>query len=89
MPNVEKQAKLPGDWVASAFPTAEKRSSYVRDNDLSGLPLDLADFLTFYAQRRERMRQRLLKTLGVTEPAGPPGDPGAGSDHGGYKDGAE
>ena len=89
VPNVEKQAKLPGDWVASAFPTAEKRSSYVRDNDLSGLPLDLADFLTFYAQRRERMRQRLLKTLGVTEPAGPPGDPGAGSDHGGYKDGAE
>lgn len=88
LPNVEKKAKLPGDWVATAVPTAEKRSSYVHDNDLGGLPLDLADFLTFYAQRRERMQQRLLKTLGVTEPSGSPGDPVLGSDHGSYKDGA-
>lgn len=71
-PNVEKQAKLPGDWLADAFPSAEQRDSYLRDNDLDGLPLDLADFLTFYAQRRERMRQRLLNTLGVTESSARP-----------------
>jgi hypothetical protein len=68
VPNIEKRAKLPGDWLATAFPTAELRGSYLRDNDLDGL----TDFLKFYAQRRERMRQRLLKTLGVTEPSRPP-----------------
>ncbi|MGH3277685.1 MAG: DUF262 domain-containing protein [Trebonia sp.] len=74
VPNVEKQAKLPGDWLADAFPTSEQRGSYLRDNDLDDLPLDLADFLKFYAQRRERMRQRLLNALGVVEPPGPASD---------------
>ena len=71
IPNVEKQAKLPGEWLAAAFPSAEQRATYLHDNDLDGLPLDLAAFLDFYAQRKERMRQRLLKVLGVTYGAGP------------------
>ena len=70
--NTEKQAKLPTEWLAMAFPSDEQRVTYLRDNDLDGLPFDLADFLDFYAQRKERMRQRLLKTLGVTEVVGPP-----------------
>jgi hypothetical protein len=45
VPNVEKQARLPGDWLATAFPNADQRGSYLRDNDLDGLPLGLADFL--------------------------------------------
>jgi hypothetical protein len=44
----------------------------MHDNDLDGLPLDLAAFLNFYDQRKERMRQRLLKMLGVTELASSP-----------------
>lgn len=72
VPNVEKQAKLPGDWLSDAFPNSEQRGSYLRDNDLDGLPFDLADFLKFYAQRRERMRQRLLNVLGVVESLEPP-----------------
>jgi Protein of unknown function DUF262 len=75
VPNIEKRAKLPDDWLATAFQTAEQRVSYLRANDLDGLPLDLTDFLQFYVQRRERMQQRLLKTLGVTEPSGTPGGP--------------
>lgn len=75
VPNVEKQAKMPGDWLATAFPTAEQRGSYLRDNDLDGLPLGIADFLKFYADRSERMRQRLLKTLGITQSSSAPGDP--------------
>jgi hypothetical protein len=78
-PNVEKQAKLPSDWLKNAFPPDEKRATeqratYLHDNDLDGLPLDLADFLDFYAQRKERMRERLLKVLGVTDGASPPGN---------------
>ncbi|HVA10382.1 MAG TPA: hypothetical protein VNG12_27020 [Acidimicrobiales bacterium] len=44
----------------------------MHDNDLDSLPLDLAAFLDFYDQRKERMRQRLLKMLGVTEVEGSP-----------------
>jgi hypothetical protein len=71
IPNIEKQAKMPGEWLATAFPSPEQRATYLHDNDLDGLPLDLAAFLDFYAQRKERMRQRLLKVLGVTYGAGP------------------
>ena len=60
VPNTEKRAKLPTEWLATAFPSDEQRATYLRDNDLDGLPLDLADFLDFYAKRKERMRQRLL-----------------------------
>ena len=64
--NVEKQAKLPTEWLANAFPKPEQRATYLRDNDLDGVSLDIGDFLDFYDQRKERMRQRLLKALGVT-----------------------
>jgi hypothetical protein len=72
IPNIEKQAALPDKWLAAAFPSDEHRTTYLRDNDLDDLPLDLADFLDFFAQRRERMRERLLKVLGVTDGASPP-----------------
>jgi hypothetical protein len=66
-PNVEKRAKLPSDWLTTAFSSADQRATYVKDNDLDGLPLDLAAFLDFYNKRKERMRQRLLKILGISE----------------------
>jgi Protein of unknown function DUF262 len=71
IPNVEKQAKLPDEWLATAFPSSEQHATYLRDNDLDSLSLDLANFLDFYAQRKEHMRKRLLKVLGVTS-ASPP-----------------
>jgi len=78
IPNIEKQAKLPNEWLDIAFPphkqrAAEQRTTYLHDNDLDALPLNLAHFLDFYAKRKERMRERLLKLLGVTDGSGPPG----------------
>jgi len=66
--NVEKQAKLPADWINSdtAFPDTAKRNTYLRENDLDGLPLDLADFLHFFEERKKRIRDRLIKALGAT-----------------------
>lgn len=61
--NVEKQAAVPEEWVKSAFTTAEKRSTYLSENDLDDLPLQLIDFLTFYRGRKERVRQRLVKAM--------------------------
>jgi hypothetical protein len=70
--NVEKQNKLPSTWVASAFPSEEKRNKYLEENDLDGLPLDIARFSEFYEERKARIRDRLVKALGATVPTTPP-----------------
>jgi hypothetical protein len=67
VPNIEKQAKLPAEWLAEAFASEEQRETYILDNDLEAMPLDLASFLTFFGQRRERMRSRLIRVLGVAD----------------------
>lgn len=69
--NIEKQDVLPADWIGSdtVFPTEEKRLNYLRENDLDGLPLDLANYLDFYEQRKVRVRERLVKALGASPAA--------------------
>lgn len=67
--NIEKQDALPAVWAAKAFPNEEKRATYFDENDLDGLPLDLVDFLSFYEQRKARVRSRLLKSLGSPQDA--------------------
>jgi hypothetical protein len=66
--NIEKQDTLPADWISSdtVFPTEEKRKRYLEENDLSGLPLDLADYLSFFEQRKALVRERLVKALGAS-----------------------
>lgn len=64
--NSEKQAALPSDWIANAFPNQEKRSTYLAENDLDGLALDLADFMTFFEERKLRIRNRFVKILGAS-----------------------
>jgi hypothetical protein len=69
--NIEKQDVLPADWIGSdtVFPTEEKRQAYLRENDLDGLPLDLANYLDFFEQRKARVRERLIKALGASPAA--------------------
>jgi hypothetical protein len=64
IPNIEKQATLPADWLAGPqFPTADKRQQFLDQNDLDGLPLNLADFLDFHSARRQLMASRLDSIL--------------------------
>jgi uncharacterized protein DUF262 len=66
IPNAEKQATLPYDWLHGPhFPTAEKRERYLEQNDLQGLPLELERFLDFHAGRRELMASRLRTIVGA------------------------
>jgi hypothetical protein len=67
--NIQKQDVLPGEWIETAFPSDEKRRTYLDENDLDGLPVDIQDFLKFYESRKARIRDRLVKALGVTAPA--------------------
>ncbi len=66
--NIEKQATLPSDWIGSdvVFPSDEKRRTYLEENDLDGLPLDLADYLDFFEQRKAKVRNRLITALGAS-----------------------
>jgi hypothetical protein len=64
--NIEKQDTLPGEWIESAFPSDERCATYIAENDLEKLPLDLADFTTFFEQRKQRIRDRLITALGAT-----------------------
>ena len=64
--NIEKQDSLPAEWIDTAFPSEDKRATYLTENDLDGLPLDLADFTSFFEERKQRIRTRLLATLGTT-----------------------
>ncbi|MBW3086360.1 hypothetical protein KEM60_02573 [Austwickia sp. TVS 96-490-7B] len=62
--NIEKQDGLPEEWIDTAFPSEDKRATYLTENDLDGLPLDLTDFTSFFEQRKRRIRTRLLAALG-------------------------
>lgn len=67
IPNIEKQAALPSDWLAGPhFPTAHKRERYLEQSDLQGLPLELDHFLDVHAARRKLMASRLRAMLGST-----------------------
>jgi Protein of unknown function DUF262 len=68
-PNIEKQAKLPTDWLNGPhFVTDEQRRTYLAENDLNGLPLALDQFLAFYDDRRKRMEAKLRLLLDVQAP---------------------
>ncbi len=70
LPNVEKQAALPSDWLTGPhFLTDERRQRYLEQNDLHGLPLELDRFLEFHAARRELMASRLRTLVGATPTA--------------------
>lgn len=67
--NTEKLAMLPAEWVSGHFESADRRSAYLRENDLDGLSLEMGDFLSFFKSRRQRMRQKLVTVLGLTASA--------------------
>jgi hypothetical protein len=64
--NIQKQDSVPSDWIKTAFVSDEKRKTYLAENDLDDLPLDLTDFLKFYEGRKACVHERLVKALGAT-----------------------
>ncbi|KOX24184.1 DUF262 domain-containing protein [Nocardiopsis sp. NRRL B-16309] len=64
--NIEKQDSLPEDWIGIAFPSQDKRATYLSENDLDGVPLGMNEFTAFFEQRKQRIRTRLIAALGAT-----------------------
>lgn len=59
IPNVEKRAKMPAEWLVERFPAEEARQHYRDMYFLGEVPQQMADFLDFYEARRERLQQRV------------------------------
>ena len=59
IPNVEKRAKMPGEWLIEHFPDIEARQHYRDLYFLGEVPQDMADFLKFYEARRERLQRKI------------------------------
>lgn len=60
---------LPHEWLSTAYADKDKRQTYIGENDLDALPESIPEFMTFYERRKDLLRTRLLKALGVTEAA--------------------
>ncbi|AFA71260.1 hypothetical protein GPOL_c01870 [Gordonia polyisoprenivorans VH2] len=65
--NLAKSAKLPAIWVTEAFTESAALGAYMDRNSLPELPVELADFLRFYNERRAILRQRLTIVLSPSE----------------------
>ena len=61
--NNEKRDKLPMEWMQEHYSDSEARQRY-RDQYLLGqVPQDVADFMSFYEARRERLQKRILELV--------------------------
>ena len=66
--NNEKRAKPFNEWLALYRPHEEARNTYLAENDIpAGISLEFADFDTFFDLRKDRLRQKLVRLLHVTQ----------------------
>ena len=63
IPNVEKRAKMPTEWMAEHFSGEQARQHYNELYFLGEIPQKVADFMEFYEERRERLQERILQMV--------------------------
>ena len=61
--NNEKRATMPADWLDEHRPSAEERRAYSDRHLLGNVPREMSEFLTFYKQRREALRDRIAQLI--------------------------
>lgn len=64
--NIEKQDRLPAEWLGSMFRDLDTRRSYCERHMLGSALNEWTDFTTFYDERREMLRARLTQMLGAS-----------------------
>lgn len=65
--NLEKSDKPPLPRLTEQFPSVENRAAYAALYDLDSLADNPADFMSFYAKRRDSLQRRLIKILGIPQ----------------------
>ena len=63
--NNEKRKKMPLEWIEETYPEDESKLHYIQQHVLAGLSNDLNDFSAFYDERRNALKLRIGKLLGV------------------------
>lgn len=63
--NIGKSDLLPGEWAATAYPTADAYSAYLSRNDFTTLPAASSDFLPWFLERSRLLEKRLRGLLQV------------------------
>ena len=62
LPNVEKRAKMPAEWLDEHFADDQARQHYSELYFLGEVPQKMTDFMVFYEARRERL-QKIIRQL--------------------------
>ena len=63
IPNVEKRAKMPKEWLENHFADEQARQHYVELYFLGEVPLIIADFMNFYESRRDRLQEKITQIV--------------------------
>ena len=63
LPNVEKRAKMPAEWLDEHFRRKQARQHYQEMYYLGEVPREMSDFLGFYEARRERLQRRIAEIV--------------------------
>ena len=61
--NIEKQAKLPAEWIDAQYQSEESRRHYCGKYFLGNVPGDILGFREFYEARRARLQDRILSLV--------------------------
>jgi len=69
--NNEKRQKMPHEWYSTLWPDAAARNNHLQSQGIATLPATLAEFSTFYEQRRQTLRSRIGQVLNA--PTNKPG----------------
>ena len=59
IPNVEKRAKMPTEWMDEHFADAQASQHYRDLYSLGEVPNKLTEFIVFYEARRERLQEKI------------------------------
>lgn len=62
--NTEKSVKMPAEWLARAYPDADRRRHVCDEHLLGSVPHEMTRFPEFYKRRRARLVERLRRLLG-------------------------
>ena len=61
--NNEKRATLPAEWLDKHLPNVERREYYCERHRLGKVPKSMVDFMQFYSDRRENLRNHIAKLV--------------------------
>lgn len=63
--NNEKRATLPADWLHMHCPDSQARQTYCDRHLLGDVPKEIKDFASYYAARRQKLRNRIAELVNI------------------------